>query len=126
MGTVQILTAQPDNQPHRADVAKMLVHRGARGRGIGRALMEAAEDVALAKGKTLLVLDTASDVAERLYRRLGWTVVGRVPGFALLPTGQPCDTTILYKRLVTEPVDADPAERTRSSGASGLVRQGSP
>ena len=99
VGTVQLIMAEPENQPHRADVAKMLVHRGARRRGIGRALMNAAEDLARAKGKTLLVLDTASDDAERLYRRQNWTVVGRVPGYALFPDGRPCDTTFFYKRL---------------------------
>ncbi len=99
VGTVQLVMAEPDNQPHRADLAKMLVHRRARRRGIGRALMNAAEDLARAKGKTLLVLDTASDEAERLYRRQNWTVVGRVPGYALFPDGQPCDTIFFYKRL---------------------------
>jgi GNAT superfamily N-acetyltransferase len=99
VGTVQLVMAEPDNQPHRADVAKMLVHRRVRRRGIGRALMQAAEDLARAKGKTLLVLDTASDEAERLYRGMDWTVVGRVPGYALLPDGRPCDTTIFYKQL---------------------------
>lgn len=99
IGTVQLVMAEPDNQPHRADLAKMLVHRRARRRGIGRALMNAAEDLARAKGKTLLVLDTASDDAERLYRRQNWTVVGRVPGYALFPDGRPCDTVFFYKRL---------------------------
>jgi len=99
VGTVQIVLAQPENQPHRADVAKMLVHRAARRRGIGEMLMRAAEEEARAAGKTLLVLDTASDVAERLYRRLGWTMVGVVPGYALLPDGVPCATTFFYKTL---------------------------
>jgi GNAT superfamily N-acetyltransferase len=70
-GTVQVVFAQPENQPHRADVAKTLVHRRARRRGLGGALMRAAEDAARAAGKTLLVLDTASSDAERLYERLG-------------------------------------------------------
>lgn len=99
-GTVQVVFGQPENQPHRADVAKTLVHRAARRRGLGAALMRAAEDAARAAGKTLLVLDTASADAERLYERLGWTRVGPVPGYALLPDGRPCDTTIYYKALV--------------------------
>jgi len=98
-GTVQVILAQPENQPHRGDVAKMLVHRGARRQGLGQALMEAAEREALAAGKTLLVLDTASDSAERLYARSGWTACGRIPGYALLPDGEPCDTTYFYKVL---------------------------
>ncbi len=98
-GTVQVVFAQPENQPHRADVAKTLVHRRARRRGLGGALMRAAEDVARAAGMTLLVLDTASSDAERLYERLGWTRVGPVPGYALMPDGRPCDTTIFYKPI---------------------------
>ena len=99
IGTVQLILAQPDNQPHRADLAKMLVHRRARRQGLGAALMQAAVIAARACGKTLLVLDTASDDAERLYTRLGWQRVGLVPGYALLPTGEPCDTTYFYKVL---------------------------
>jgi GNAT superfamily N-acetyltransferase len=106
VGTVQLVMGLPENQPHRADVAKMLVHRRARRQGIGRMLMKAAEDVARTKGKTLLVLDTASGAAERLYRDLNWTVVGRVPGYALWPDGQPCDTTIFYKWLISPPATA--------------------
>lgn len=100
VGTVQVVLGQPENQPHRADVAKTLVHRRARRRGLGATLMRAAEDAARAAGKTLLVLDTASSDAERLYERLGWTRVGPVPGYALMPDGQPCDTTIFYKPIV--------------------------
>lgn len=100
-GTVQVVLAQPENQPHRADIAKMLVHRRARRRGIGAGLMRAAEDTALAAGKTLLVLDTATGSdAERLYQRLGWIRVGVVPGYALWPDGQPCATTYYYKALI--------------------------
>ncbi len=99
VGTVQLILAQPDNQPHRADLAKMLVHRRARRQGLGAALMQAAEDAARAGGKTLLVLDTASDAAERLYARQGWQRVGVIPGYALLPNGEPCDTTYFYKVL---------------------------
>jgi GNAT superfamily N-acetyltransferase len=99
-GTVQVVMAEPENQPHRADLAKMLVHRRARRRGLGHALVMAAEDMARAKGRTLLVLDTVTGGAgERLYLRLGWTPVGRVPGYALFPDGRPCDTTIFYKQL---------------------------
>jgi len=98
-GTVQVVLAQPENQPHRGDVSKMLVHRRARRRGLGQALMQAAEAQALAAGKTLLVLDTASDDAERLYSRAGWIECGRIPGYALLPTGEPCATTLFYKQL---------------------------
>lgn len=98
-GTVQLVLAQPENQPHRSDVSKLLVHRRARGRGVGEALMRAAEDQARALGKTLLVLDTASDSAERLYQRLGWVRVGRIPGYALLPQGGLCDTVLFYREL---------------------------
>ena len=98
-GTVQLILAQPDNQPHRADLAKMLVHRRARRQGLGDALMQAAESVARECGKTLLVLDTASLDAERLYARNGWTRVGAIPGYALLPQGGLCDTTYFYKVL---------------------------
>lgn len=99
-GTVQVVLAQPENQPHRADVAKMLVHRRARRQGLGQALMQASESEASKAGKTLLVLDTASDAAERLYRRNGWVACGRIPGYALLPSGEPCATTYFYKQLV--------------------------
>ena len=100
LGTVQVVLAQPENQPHRGDIAKMLVHRRARRRGIGAMLMRAAEDTARAAGKTLLVLDTATGSdAERLYRRLGWTRVGDIPGYALWPDGRPCATTYYYKML---------------------------
>jgi GNAT superfamily N-acetyltransferase len=99
VGTVQLILDQPDNQPHRADVAKMLVHRRARRRGWGERLMRAAEREAQAVGKTLLVLDTASADAERLYARLGWQRAGVIPGYALLPQGGLCDTTYFYRRL---------------------------
>jgi GNAT superfamily N-acetyltransferase len=99
VGTVQLVTAQPDNQPHRADVAKMLVRHAARRRGIGGALMGGVEERARECGKSLLVLDTASPDAERLYERSGWVRVGVVPGYALLPDGRPCDTAYYYKRI---------------------------
>jgi len=99
VGTVQLVLAQPENQPHRGEVSKMLVHRRARRRGIGELLMRAAEQQARERGKTLLVLDTSSPEAERLYARTGWTRVGSVPGFALLPRGEPCATTFFYLDL---------------------------
>jgi GNAT superfamily N-acetyltransferase len=98
-GTVQLILAQPDNQPHRADLAKMLVHRRARRQGMGAALMQTAETTAREIGKTLLVLDTASGDAERLYQRQGWQRCGVVPNFALWPQGGYCDTTIFYRVL---------------------------
>jgi GNAT superfamily N-acetyltransferase len=93
----------PENQPHRADLVKMLVHRRARRQGLGAALMRAAETLARDCGRTLLVLDavTGGD-AERLYERLGWVRVGVVPHFALMPDGRPCSTTYFYRDL-TEP-----------------------
>ncbi len=98
-GTVQLVLAQPENQPHRADLAKMLVHRRARQQGLGAALLAAAEQTARDCGKTLLVLDTASVEAERLYARAGWQRCGTVPGFALLPHGGLCATTFFYREL---------------------------
>ena len=100
VGTVQLGLALPPNQPHRADVRKLLVHRTARGRGIGAALMTAAEDAARARGRTVLVLDTAlGGAAERLYTRAGWTRVGVIPHYALFPDGRPCDTVVFWKKV---------------------------
>jgi GNAT superfamily N-acetyltransferase len=100
VGTVQVVFAGPENQPHRGDVAKMLVRRSARRLGLGARLMRSAEEAALAAGKTLLVLDTVTGGdAERLYERLGWTRVGVVPDYALWPDGGLCPTTFFYKRL---------------------------
>jgi GNAT superfamily N-acetyltransferase len=99
VGTVQVILAQPENQPHRGDLAKMLVHRRARRHGIGAALLAAAERSALSAGKTLLVLDTASGDAERLYARQGWQRCGQIPNYALWPDGSPCATTIFFKFL---------------------------
>lgn len=100
LGTVQLVTAQPENQPHRADVAKMLVHRRARRQGIGQRLMAAVEDVARREGKQVLVLDTETGGdAERLYQRAGWRRVGTVPNYALMPTGELCDTTFYSKQI---------------------------
>lgn len=100
VGTVQLLHAAAPNQPHRADIAKLLVHRRARGQGIATQLMAAAEGAALTDGKTLLVLDTVTGTpAFRLYERLGWLVVGEIPGYALSVTGELEPTTVFYKRL---------------------------
>ena len=99
VGTVQVILSQPENQPHRGDLAKMLVHRQVRRRGVGAALLVAAERSALSAGKTLLVLDTANGDAERLYTRQGWQRCGQIPDYALLPNGTPCATTIFYKFL---------------------------
>ena len=99
-GTVQLIVEMPDNQPHRADLAKMQVHRRARRRGLGEALMRAAEQAARECGKTLLVLDavTGGDAA-RLYARLGWVRVGDIPNYALYPDGGYCSTTYFYRNL---------------------------
>lgn len=100
VGTVQVIVSQPENQPHRADIAKMLVHRRGRRGGVGAALMRAAEEGARAAGKTLLVLDTATgSAAERLYERLGWQRAGIIPDYALWPQGGLCATTVFYRRL---------------------------
>jgi GNAT superfamily N-acetyltransferase len=99
-GTVQLLLALPENQPHRADVAKMLVHRRARRRGVGAGLLRAAEAVARSLGKTLLVLDTVTGSdAMRLYGKLGWIRVGDIPNYALFPRGGLCSTTVFYRDL---------------------------
>lgn len=98
-GTVHLVLSQPENQPHRAELSKMLVHRRARCQGAGAALLQAAEATARDCGKSLLVLDTASDEAERLYERQGWTRVGVIPGYALLPEGGLCATTVYYRNL---------------------------
>ena len=100
VGTVHLVLALPDNQPHRADLAKMLVHRRARRQGLGAALVRAAEDAACAAGKQLLVLDTVTGGdAERLYASLGWQRSGEIPGFALWPRGGLCGTTLYFKPL---------------------------
>jgi ribosomal protein S18 acetylase RimI-like enzyme len=99
VGTVQVLLAFPPNQPHRGEIAKMLVRRSARNRGIGQLLMEHAENAARAAGKTLLVLDTANSTAARLYERQGWLKIGEIPNFALYPDGTPCATVFYYKEL---------------------------
>ena len=99
-GTVQLQPSWAPNQPHRADVAKLMVHRRARGRGLARALMRELERHARERGFTLLLLDTCKGgAAERLYSSLGWVRVGEVPNFALNPDGSSCDTVFFYKQL---------------------------
>ena len=99
-GTVQLIFDLPENQPHRADLAKMLVHRRVRRRGLGAALMRAAEDVAREHGRTLLVLDAVTDGdGARLYERLGWVRAGDIPNYALMPHGGFCSTTYFYRAL---------------------------
>ncbi len=113
VGTAQIVFAPHPNQPHRADIARVLVHRSARRRGIAQELMERAEREALVEGRTLLVLDTVTGGdAERLYTRLGWTRVGVIPNYALQPDGRPCDTTVFFKELgATRAGPADESSR---------------
>ena len=99
-GTVQLVLDMPENQPHRAELVKMLVHRRARRRGLGEVLMRAAESMALECGRTLLVLDAVTgDAGERLYTRLGWTRVGVIPRYALMPDGTVCAPTVFYRDL---------------------------
>lgn len=100
-GTVQLILDLPENQPHRADLVKMLVHRRARRRGLGSDLMQAAESMARECGKTLLVLDAVTEGdATRLYERLNWVRVGDIPNYALMPNGSPCSTTYYYRNLI--------------------------
>lgn len=100
VGTVQVILKQPENQPHRGDISKMLVHRKARKRGVGAALMLAAEEAARKAGKSVLVLDTVTGSdAERLYARLGWERVGVIPNYALWPQGGFCPTTYFHKQI---------------------------
>jgi GNAT superfamily N-acetyltransferase len=103
IGTVQLGLDTPPNQPHRADVKKMLVHRSARGRGVGAALMAAIEEEARRRGRWLLVLDTVpGESGHRPYLRAGWQQSGTVPNYALFPDGRLCDTAIMWKRLNSE------------------------
>lgn len=100
VGTAQLVTDMPDNQPHRAEVSKMLVHRKARRQGVAQRLLAALEEAARAAEKTIVVLDTATGGdAERLYARAGWQRAGSVPDYALMPDGALCGTTIFYKRV---------------------------
>jgi GNAT superfamily N-acetyltransferase len=106
LGTATVVLCLPENQPHRGEVAKMLVHRRARRRGVGAALVRAAESAALDAGKTLLVLDTVTGSdAERLYTRAGWERCGVIPDYALWPDGRPCATTLFYKKLHRPPLE---------------------
>tara|TARA_R110002073_G_scaffold121380_2_gene263843 strand:- start:22669 stop:23208 length:540 start_codon:yes stop_codon:yes gene_type:complete len=99
-GSVQLVLTQPDNQPHRGDVSKMLVHSSARRQGLGAALLTAVEAAALEAGKSLLVLDTVPGTpADRLYQRAGWTAIGIIPGYAMMPDGMPCDTRLFWRRI---------------------------
>jgi GNAT superfamily N-acetyltransferase len=100
IGTITVVLHQPENQPHRADVAKMLVHRRARRTGVASRLLAAAERQAVLAGKSLLVLDTVTGTdADRLYSANGWQRVGEIPDYALWPDGRPCPTTVFCKRL---------------------------
>ncbi|WP_312406718.1 GNAT family N-acetyltransferase [Rhizobium sp.] len=100
VGTVQVGLASKPNQPHRGDLMKLLVHRSGRGLGLSRKLMAAVEEEAARRGRTLLVLDTATgSEAEKIYPRFGWERVGVIPDYALWPQGGFCDTTIFYKRI---------------------------
>lgn len=100
VGTVQVRLTSYPNGRHRAELAKLLVHRDARGRGVGRDLLESAERGAADLGVTLLLLDTQTgSTAERLYVALGWTTVGVVPNHALDPAGVPRPTTFLFKAI---------------------------
>jgi len=98
-GTVQLQPVPMPNQPHRAEVAKLLVHPEARRRGLAEALMRRLEAEARRLGRSLLTLDTAGPEADRLYRRLGYTAAGVIPGYALMPDGELCDTTFFWKQL---------------------------
>ena len=123
VGTVQLVLDQMPNQPHRADLAKMLVHRRGRRQGWGAALMGAAERVAQETGKTLLVLDTANDEAARLYARLGWREVGVIPNYALFPDGAYCPTTAaLVVRCVRTQSCSGPVSLMRTTAAGRTSR----
>ena len=100
VGTVQLQPAWASNQPHRAEVAKLLVHRGSRRTGLGTQLMQTMEDEARRAGISLLTLDAKRGAAaERLYLQLGWTLAGMIPRFALDPDGTPHDAVIYYKHV---------------------------
>lgn len=119
VGTVLLFFAPQPNQPHRAEIGKMLVWSTARRQGIGRRLLAAAEEAARAAGRTLLMLDTETGSAgDRLYRQCGWTAIGTVPGHALTPDGRLAATTIFYKQLAGEP--AGRAARVHQDGVAEL------
>ncbi|WP_312382927.1 GNAT family N-acetyltransferase [Atlantibacter subterraneus] len=99
-GTVQLILDQPENQPHRADVAKLLVSPGARRQGIAQLLMAELESQAARENRSVLVLDTATGSgAETFYQQAGWQRVGEIPHYALMPDGASCSTTYYYKHL---------------------------
>ncbi len=121
LGTVQLVLDHPPNQPHRADVSKLLVHRSARRRGVAEALMRRIEVEASVRAKTLLVLDTThGGAAERLYDRLGWVRLGIMPNHAMMPDGAWSDTTFFYRHLarpavwISGAVDEGAARPTRA------------
>lgn len=100
LGTAQVILDLPENQSHRADIAKMLVHREARQLGVGRALLRAAEEAALEQGRNVLVLDTVTgSPAEQMYQKSGWRICGQIPDYAVMPDGKLCSTTYMYKML---------------------------
>ena len=100
VGSVTVIFDLPPNQPHRAELAKMVVALDCRKRGLGAALMAAAEDAARARGRSVMVLDTVpGSEGARLYERMGWTSIGRIPDYAYLPHGGLADTEIYFKRL---------------------------
>ena len=100
-GTAQLILDMPPNQPHRAELAKMLVHRRSRRRGLGRELFEAVCAAAQRRGRTLLTFDTISGAeGEKLYLACGCVKVGEIPGYALMPDGRPAPTSVFYKNLV--------------------------
>ena len=100
IGTVQLIIDLPENQPHRGEVAKLLVHSRGRRQGIALALMDELENIARQGGKRLLVLDTATGSgAEQFYRHCGWQKAGVIPDFALMPDGEVCSTTLFYKSV---------------------------
>lgn len=100
VGTVVLTKAPQPNQPHRADVGKMLVLASLRRRGLGRRLLDAVEALARARGRTLLMLDTTTGSAgDRLYRSCGWVEYGIVPGHALSTEGVRSSTTFFYKHI---------------------------
>jgi len=99
-GTLSLVVDMPDNQPHRADVSKMLVHRRARRQGIAERLLRALEQKACELGRTTLVLDTVTGSdASRVYERAGWLRAGDIPRYALMPAGEPCSTTYYFRHL---------------------------
>src|SRR6201991_4260551 len=100
IGAVTLLLNLPPNQPHRAEIAKMMTRLSHRNRGVATALMQAAEDAAIARRRTLLVLDTAvEDGASKLYEKLGFQLTGIIPDYALKPHGGLTGTMIYWKRI---------------------------